>query len=139
MYKCCVCEEEYNFSDEVERMNCNGDTECFIEHELETNGQNPDWCVHFICDICLDIFDEVKSHMKEDYSLSSVIEVARVISKKYEDGFSELSQVDQISAFREALTSVRVERDLEIEQKMLDKYELANTLYQGFIYELNKK
>ena len=50
----------------------------------------------------------------------------------------ELHHVDHIPITKR-VTSVRIERDLEIEQKMLDKYELANTLYQGFIHELNKK
>lgn len=50
----------------------------------------------------------------------------------------ELHHVSHIPVTKR-VTSVKVERDLELEKMMLDKYEIANTLYEGFIHELNNK
>lgn len=50
----------------------------------------------------------------------------------------ELHHVSHIPVTKR-VTSVRVERDKDLEKMMLDKYEIANTLYEGFIHELNNK
>lgn len=51
MYQCTQCLGTFN-SDEVEKINCNGEIESFTEEEFEVNLQNPDWCVAIICEEC---------------------------------------------------------------------------------------
>lgn len=51
MYQCSYCLELLDI-DEVKRVNCNGDVECFTDEEYELNIQNPDWCVDIVCEEC---------------------------------------------------------------------------------------
>ena len=53
-YKCKICGEEFNDSDEVLRIDCNGKYHPVNSIELELNAQNSDYCVAFICNECLE-------------------------------------------------------------------------------------
>lgn len=51
LYQCSYCLDKFS-TDEVKKVNCNGNIESFDDYEYENNCQNPDWCVDIVCEEC---------------------------------------------------------------------------------------